>query len=102
MKNGETELNTIILNIMPNRCSNQAYVQGFYCKNIKFLKSVNMSEYMEISQDIYEDVVETYYKNLLYHILTVLVSVVKLGEDPTHQRVNPICVSEMVSASKGM
>ena len=29
-KMGVTELNEILLNIMPNSCSKQAYVQGFY------------------------------------------------------------------------
>ena len=39
-----TELNEIILNIMPNSWSKQAYVQGFDCESISFKKSVNMFE----------------------------------------------------------
>ena len=31
---GETDLNEILLNSMPNGWSNQAYVQGFYYKTI--------------------------------------------------------------------
>ena len=29
--NCETELNEILLNSIPNSCSRQAYLQGFYC-----------------------------------------------------------------------
>ena len=35
-KVGETELNKTILNIIPNGCSNQAYVHGFDCESITF------------------------------------------------------------------
>ena len=35
-KIGETELSLIILNSMPNGCSKQLYVQGFYCESIAF------------------------------------------------------------------
>ena len=49
---------------MPNSWSKQAYVQGFYCESISFKKEVNMFEHMEISESIYEDVVETSSKKL--------------------------------------
>ena len=51
-KMGYTELNEILLNIMPNSCSKQAYVQGFYCGTIYFKKDVNMFERMEITESI--------------------------------------------------
>ena len=35
-KIGLTELNEILLNIMPNGWSKQAYMKGFYCKYITF------------------------------------------------------------------
>ena len=37
-------------------------MQGFDCEYILFKKSVNMFELMEISESIYEGVVETSYK----------------------------------------
>ena len=49
-----TELNKILLNSIPNSWSNQAYLQGFYCKSITFKKSVNMFEHMDIDGSIYE------------------------------------------------
>ena len=56
-----TKLNEILLNSMPNSWSIQAYVQGFYCKSITFKKNVNMFQRMEISESIYEGVVEPSY-----------------------------------------
>ena len=55
-----TELNDILLNIMPNSWSKQAYVQGFDCESF-FFKGVNMFESMEIVESIYEGVVEPSY-----------------------------------------
>ena len=60
-KIGFTELNDILLNSTPNSWPKQVYVQGFYCKSIYFIKSVNMFELMEISESIYKGVVTPYY-----------------------------------------
>ena len=56
-----TELNGILIKIMPNIWSKQAYVQVFYCGYITLKKSVNMFECMEIVESIYECVVEPSY-----------------------------------------
>ena len=48
---------------MPNRWSKQAYVQVFDCESITFKKVVNMVDSMEISESIYEGVVEPLKKN---------------------------------------
>ena len=61
-KIGVTKLNEILLNIMPNSWSKQAYVQGFDFESITFKKAVNMFEHMEIAESIYEGVVELSYK----------------------------------------
>ena len=42
----ETELNKIILNIIPNGWSEQVYVQGFDCETITFRKAGNILERM--------------------------------------------------------
>ena len=42
---------------MPNIWSKQEYVQVFDCKYITFKKAVNMFEWMEIAESIYEGVV---------------------------------------------
>ena len=57
-----TESNEIILNIMSNRWSKQAYVQGFGCESTSFKNHVKMFESMEITEYIYKGVVEPYYK----------------------------------------
>ena len=57
-----TELNEILLNIIPNYWCKQAYVQGFDCNSISFKNTVNIFERMEIAEYIYEDAVETSYK----------------------------------------
>ena len=44
-KTCETELDEFLLNIMPNICNRQAYVQGFDCETIT-KKSINMFERM--------------------------------------------------------
>ena len=49
---------------MTNIWSRQANVQGFDCETITFKNAVNMFERMEISESIYEGVVEPYLKNL--------------------------------------
>ena len=61
-KIGITELNEILLNIMPNSWYKHAYVQGFDSESITFRKAVNMFERMEITESIYEGVVELSYK----------------------------------------
>ena len=53
------EINEILLKSMSNGCSRQAYVQFFYREKINFKKAENMFEHMEMSETIYEDVVET-------------------------------------------
>ena len=52
-KMGVTELNEILLKIMTNRWSKQAYVQGFDCDTISLKKAVNMFERMVIAERIY-------------------------------------------------
>ena len=52
-----TELNAVVLNIMPNSWSKEAYVQGFDWKSISFKKVVNMFERREIAESIYKGVV---------------------------------------------
>ena len=47
---------------MPNIWSRQAYLQGFDCESITFIKYSNMFERMEITDYIYKGVVEPYYK----------------------------------------
>ena len=56
-----TELNLILLKINPNSWSQQAYVQGFYCKYISFKSSGSMFEHMEIAESIYKVEVEPSY-----------------------------------------
>ena len=57
----EIELKEIILNSIPNGCSNKSYFQVFHCETIT-LKSVDMFETMEIDENIYEGVVEPFIK----------------------------------------
>ena len=61
-KLGGTELNEILINSVPNILSKQAYVQIFDCELITLNKAVNMFEHMEISESIYEVVVEPSHK----------------------------------------
>ena len=56
-----TKLNEIILNSMTNSLSRHYYVQVFCCESITFKMAVNMFERMEISESIYEVVVESPY-----------------------------------------
>ena len=56
-----TELTDITLNRIPNSRSKQPYVQGFDCKSIQYKKAVNIFERMEITESIYQGVVETSY-----------------------------------------
>ena len=44
-----TELNDILLNIMPNSWYKKSYVQGFDCEYISFKKAINMFERTEIT-----------------------------------------------------
>ena len=60
-KIGVTKQNEILLNIMTNSCSKEAYVQGFYCGSTSFKRAVNMFEHMEIEKSIYESVVTPSY-----------------------------------------
>ena len=61
-KIGVTEINKILLNSTPNSWYKQAYVQGFDCESILFKGSVNMFEFMETAESIYEGVVTPSYK----------------------------------------
>ena len=61
-KIGVTDMNEILLNSMPNSWSKQAYIKGFDWEFITFKKAVNIFERMEISESIYEGVVELSYK----------------------------------------
>ena len=45
---------------MPNGWRNQTYVQGFDYEPINFKTSINMFEHMEISETIYEGVLEPF------------------------------------------
>ena len=56
-----TDIDEILLNSMPNSWSKQTYVQGSVCDYITLEKDVNMLENMDISEYIYEGVVEPYY-----------------------------------------
>ena len=58
----ENSLDIIMLNIMPNSWSKQAYIQGFYCELISLKKYVNTFDRMEIAESIYEGVLEPSYK----------------------------------------
>ena len=71
-KIGMTELNEILLNIMPNSWSKQAYVQVFDWKSITSTKYVNVFECMDKAEYICEGVVEPSYKKLLGQMPTVL------------------------------
>ena len=55
-------MNKILLNSTPNGWSKQACVQGHGWESLNFFKAVNMFDRMEISESIYEDVVEPSYK----------------------------------------
>ena len=55
------ELNEILLNIIPNSWSKNAYVQVFDCNYITFKTAFNMFERMDISESIYECLVEPSY-----------------------------------------
>ena len=54
------ELNDFVLNSMPYRWSRQACEYGFDCEYIT-IKYLNMFERMEITESIYEGVIEPYY-----------------------------------------
>ena len=60
-KNGETEFNNILLKSMSNIWSKQASVQVFDFKTFTLKKYVNMFEHIEISETIYEGVIEPSY-----------------------------------------
>ena len=64
-KNCVTELTKILLNSMTNSLSKQEYAHRFDCESITFEAAANMFELMEISESIYEDVVEPSYKKPL-------------------------------------
>ena len=66
-------MNGIFLIGMPNIWSQKAYVKVFYCVYINFKAAINIFEYMEIAQYVYEGVIEPSYENLLGNIPTVLV-----------------------------
>ena len=58
---GVTELNEILLNIISNSWSKQAYAQGFDCETKPFKQFVNVFERMETTESIYEGVVTPSY-----------------------------------------
>ena len=57
-----TYINAILLKLIPNIWSKQAYVQVLDCESITFKADVNMFERMEIAESIYEGVVEPSHK----------------------------------------
>ena len=91
------ELNEILLNIIRNSWSNQAYVQGFYCEYITFKEDVNMFKCMKISGYIYEGVLETSYKTLLGQMKTVMVTAGKWEDNLPRQIFTPWLVRALES-----
>ena len=57
-KIGETGFNKVLLYIMPNCWISKAYMQVLYDEDDTFKLSINMFGCMEISDDIYEGIVE--------------------------------------------
>ena len=59
LKNGVTELKNILINIMPNIWSKQAYVHGFDCKPIskKQLTCLNAWGFWNISMKVYYKII---------------------------------------------
>ena len=55
----------ILLNSVPNSYSKKLYVRGFDCEYISFEKVVNMFEWMDIDEYIYEGVL-----GLSYNIMS--------------------------------
>ena len=102
IKIGVTKLNYILLNIMPNIWSKQAYVQGFDCEYITFKKAINMFESIYISESFYEGVVEPSYKKPTRKTPTVLVTAGKREENPPCHGLAPRMVRSLVSAEKDM
>ena len=61
MKIIETELNSFLFHSRPNGLIRQAHVQGLDFESVTFQQYFNMFEHMEISESIYEGIVETSY-----------------------------------------
>ena len=83
---------------MPNSWYKQAYVQGFDCDNMSFIKAANMFKRMEISESIYEDVVTLYYQKILGYNTTVLDSLVIIEEELPCQTLTPRSMGMLASA----
>ena len=75
-------------------------MQGFDCESITSKSTVNMFERMEISESIYEGVVEPSYKNQLGKIPPVLVTAGKREDNPPCQILTPRQVRALASAEK--
>ena len=73
-KIGMTEINEILLNIMTNSWTKQAYVQGFDGGYITFKKSVKMFGRTNIAEYIDDGVVENSHKKLLGQMPTIMVT----------------------------
>ena len=58
---------------MPNFCYKQAYMKGFDCESISLEKYVNIFEWMEIAESIYEGTLDFFIKTLPMQTPTVLV-----------------------------
>ena len=54
--------NEIMLHSMKHSWSRQSFMQVFDFESVTFKKTINMFKHMEISENIYEGVVEHYYK----------------------------------------
>ena len=67
-----------------------------------FFKAVNIFEKMEISGSIYEGVVEPYHKNLLVQKPAVLITAVKIEDNPPHHILTPQWSRSLTSAENGM
>ena len=96
-KIGVTELNEILLKIIPNSWSKQVYVQGFDCKYITFNKAVNMFECMDIAEYNYEGEVEPSYKKYNREYVTCYVHIRKNRGEAASYHTNSVMAK---SASK--
>ena len=101
-KMGVTELNEILLKIMPNIWSKQAYVQGFDCETISLKKDVNMFDRIEISETIYECVLTPYYYKLVGQNPSVLNSVGIIEEKRPLKILAPRSMGALESAVNNM
>ena len=75
---------------------------GFWLWIYTLKKPVDMFEHMEITESIYNDVVEPLYKNPLEKMITFMVTASKWEDNPPCQKLTLIWVNVMSSVSKVM